>query len=361
MSDEAGSSALGRPITLDELVALNDEIVALTRSGMPLESGLVLAGRDLPGRLGAVASALGGRMERGENLPEALDAVGQGLPEVYRSVVRAGLRCGRLSTALEGLATYARGYSEARRSIGLALWYPLLVLTLAYLLFLGILTVVVPRFDSAFETLGVRDHPVNAALSALGRTAIYWGPALPAVLLAFSAGWVLSRRALSLDRGWTFAALRLFPWMGRLLSGFQASSFCELTALLIEHGVPYPEALRLAGAASGDRRLVRSSEALAGSVEAGGTGAEVAAGAGAFPPLLAWVLATGAAQGNLPASLRRMADRYRADARFQGEKMRILLPAVLLFAVGATSTFLYALVIFLPLSTLWTSVAGQVR
>ena len=145
MAEQGGGLGAGR-VTIDHLIALNDEIVAMTRAGVPIEQGLLDLGSDVPGRLGRIAKALGERMSRGEGLTEALAASGVGAPRVYRAVVEAGVRSGRLSVALEGLSSYARGYSEARRSIGLALWYPLVVLALAYALFLGLATTLMPRF-----------------------------------------------------------------------------------------------------------------------------------------------------------------------------------------------------------------------
>ena len=50
----AESGSAGRPvsITIDQLLALNAEIAALVRAGVPLERGLVVAGRDLRGPAG---------------------------------------------------------------------------------------------------------------------------------------------------------------------------------------------------------------------------------------------------------------------------------------------------------------------
>ena len=45
-------------MTVDELLALNDEIAALVRAGVPLERGLADLGGDMPGRLGALATRL---------------------------------------------------------------------------------------------------------------------------------------------------------------------------------------------------------------------------------------------------------------------------------------------------------------
>ena len=50
---------LSKPvITLDQLIALNDEIAALVRAGVPLDRGLRSLGEDLPGRLGRFARQL---------------------------------------------------------------------------------------------------------------------------------------------------------------------------------------------------------------------------------------------------------------------------------------------------------------
>ena len=46
------------PITLDQLLALNEEIAALVRAGVPLDRGLLEAGRDVRGRLGRIAGVL---------------------------------------------------------------------------------------------------------------------------------------------------------------------------------------------------------------------------------------------------------------------------------------------------------------
>src|SRR6516165_9780269 len=102
--EEAAARA---PLSLEQLIALNEEILALARAGMPLERGMLDLGADLPGRLRVITNTLGQRMRAGESLSDALAASGGGIPPVYRAVVDAGVKSGRLAVALEGLATYA--------------------------------------------------------------------------------------------------------------------------------------------------------------------------------------------------------------------------------------------------------------
>ena len=360
MSGDADvGSVRPRPVSVDDLVALNDEIVALARTGLPLERSLRDLGPDLPGRLGSLATALGERMARGESLPEALAASGRGVPTVYRAVVEAGLRSGRLATALEGLATYARGYAEARRSIGLAFVYPLTVLALAYALFVFMAAVVMPRFVASFDSLGIPTHSAIRQVVGLGATARYWGPVLPALLAGLAVVWHLSRRAAGLDPGAPEALLRRLPWLGPMLTGYKAASFADLLALLVEHRVPYHEAIALAGEASGDPALARSGRELAEALRRGLPVGEALRGRSAIPPLLRWLLAAGSRQGDLVAALRQMAGRYRGDARYQAERLRAFLPTFLLLGIGATATVLYALALFLPLTALWNGLAAE--
>jgi len=337
-------------ITVDQLLALNAEIVALVRAGVPLERGLLVTARDLRGRLGRIASALGRRLSRGESLVEALEGEGRAIPPLYRAVVEAGARSGRLPVALEGLARYVRGYSDARATIGMALWYPILVVALAYVLFLGLITLVVPRFLAAFESLRLTVAPPLHWLNWLGGTAHYWWPAGPIVLVVLAIAWFRSGSAARFQTP-TWMWLRLFPWVKSILTNYETANFSELLALLLEHDVAYPSALILAAESTGNPRLTRGAHQLAEAVTRGDqtTTALGTVEERAFLPMLRWVLATGQQQGSLVAALHNLADLYRSRAKHQAEKLSLFLPTILMLAIGASVTVLYWLALFLPL------------
>jgi general secretion pathway protein F len=341
------------PITIDQLLALNEEIAALVRAGVPLDRGLLEAGRDLRGQLGRIAGTLGRRLEQGESLVDALGAERRAIPPLYRAVVEAGTRAGRLPVALEGMARFVRGYSEARGAIGLALWYPVLVLSLAYGLFVGLVALVVPRLVEAFDSLGlVVVEPVRW-LESIGSTARYWWPVGPIAIIMLMVVWLNSGKTGALQaRLW--GTLRLFPWMRALLADYEAANFAELLALLLEHRVPYHSALVLAAESSGDPRLIRGARDVAEAITRGESPAAAmeTAGRGAFLPMLRWVLATGQAQGSLVAALNNLATLYRKRARFQAEKLYVFLPLLLLIVIGASATLIYGLALFLPLTTI---------
>jgi general secretion pathway protein F len=350
-----GDGGPGPPgsITIDQLLALNAEIAALVRAGVPLERGLVVAGRDVRGRLGRIATALSQRLARGESLPEALEGERQAVPPLYRAVVEAGARCGRLPIALEGLARYVRGYSEARAAIGLALWYPLLVLTLAYALFVGLVMVVVPRFVDGFGSLGAGAAAPLRFLSWIGESAPYWWPAGPILLAVLLFLWARSGVAARFGtRSWGW--LKVFPWMRSILANYESANFAELLGLLLEHRVPYPAAIVLAAESTGNPRLTRGARQLSDAMALGEspTAALGSIDRRTFLPMMRWVLATGQEQGSLVTALHNLADVYRKRAQYQADKLSVFLPTILMIAIGASATLLYGLALFIPMTNL---------
>lgn len=354
-----GSRGAGRPVTIAELVALNEEIAALVKAGSPLEAGLGRTSGELAGRLRGVTASLADRMARGESLVEALEAERGAIPPLYRAVVEAGARTGDPAAALAGLSRYLKGFADARDAVGLALWYPLVVATFAYVLFLGVVVVVAPRFGEAFASLGLTSTRPLELVEAIGRSAWLWWPAWPILLVLIALGWARSGRASRLDASsWSF--LGLFPWMRSLVRDYQSAGFAELLALLLENRVAYPRAVALAAEATGDRRMIADARTLAEGLERGES-TRTALAADSFrnvSPMLRWVLAYGQTEGSVVHALRSLAPMYRSRAGFKAEKLRVLLPSLMILAVGATATLLYALTLFLPLSGMLDKLAG---
>ena len=358
-SGPQANAGAGGQVSLDQLIALNDEIAALVRAGVPLERGLAELGADIPGRLGDVMQRLGSRLGAGESLPRALAAEGQALPPIYCAVVEAGLRSGRLSAALEGMGYFARGYTEMRRAVGLALLYPLLVFSLAYLLFVMFVTQIAPRFVREFEHERVAVHGGLTLLNWLGHTAGYWGPAVPAVLALVGVIWLASGRASVLDPGRIDRLVRYLPWARGVLVASRSAGFADVLALLVEHDVPMPEAVGLAANATGDRELIEAGREIAGAIQRGDPLRGTYGPARVVPPVLRWLMVSGHEQAALISALRHAAETYRRRAQNRADMARTLLPTMLLLAIGAVVTLFYGLTLFVPMTALLSNLSGE--
>ncbi len=352
MESAVPSSAIG----LDDLIALNDEIRALARAGLPLETGLLGFGVEAPGRLGMLARSLGTRLERGESLPEALKAEGPEMPATYRAVVEAGLRSGRLAEALEGLAEYARNYTELRRSIGLALLYPLLVIVFGWGLFIAFVMLLLPKILDAFEAFEVPMPLLARALASLGSSVWIWGPIVPILASWALLWWVWSGRARVLRSG---GISRWVPWLGGVMSDWRASNFSGWLALLLEHGVPLADSVELAGEASGDPRVQEAALALADAARRGeNVGLSRGLAPPGLPPLLLWLVRTGERQNALVPALRHASEFYRRRAWNRAETLRVMLPALLLLGIGGLAALGYIVALIGPWVSLLQSLSG---
>lgn len=325
---------------LDDLIALNDELAALVRAGVPLEPTLADMGHDFPGRLGRATAELSGRIEQGASLPDALAAMPNAFPPGYRAAVAAGLRAGHLPAVFEDLAGAARRQAELRRTIADAALYPLFLVLLAYGLFLLLIVVGLPRFTELFE-----EHVPSLVrrLIGLGNSAAVWGVLPPVVLLLASLlAWRRSSR-------WQASFLDRLPVIGPMLQDFRWASFCDNLALLVGHDVPLPEALTLAadGALAGNRAAnVRS---LAAQLRAGGriAAAEIAACPG-VPHLVLWLFTIDQPRQSLVAALERTAAVFRRRSLRRSDWLRYYLPILLTLALGGAAALLLGLTLFVP-------------
>jgi general secretion pathway protein F len=328
-------------LTIDELIALNDEIRGLVRAGIPLDHGLRLLGSDLPGRLGQLALSISESLERGESLTHVIDDPRHGLPRLYRSVVAAGLQSGRLAVALEGLSTTARQAAELRRTVIVSMIYPTFLIYLAsgLLSFVALKTAplmvrVYDQFGFALPTwyariqLGLREAPLVLLL--------FW-----MAMIALLAVWLFwSGRATAIRaNGLGIPSIARLKKLGRL------ATFSRVMALLIEHDVPLHEALRLAAESSGDRRLRIAGNTLIGDLQ---RGADRVTMSKSLPPLLAWQITNTRDHAQLARNLHLAADGYHRRAMRMGEWLSVYLPILFAGVFGGAIALAYGLIVIGP-------------
>ncbi|MHB8969844.1 MAG: type II secretion system F family protein [Pirellulaceae bacterium] len=355
----SADSHLMNRVTLDQLLALNDEMAALVRAGIPLEQGLTALGQEAPGKLGQLASHLADRLRSGENLADILQRDETVYPPVWRSVVLAGLRSGHLPAALEGLSQTVRRATDVRRSIAVALIYPFVVVAIACGFLVFSLTYLAPVLANAYRTLLSRPDPVVNAIGVLGASMHIWAPWVPIVLaLVFLVWWYRAGRAIrsltGSGRGHASRFLfgrtrpRLWPSVTQALRDGRMATFAELLRLMNDHQVSLSVAVVLAADASGDRALSQGARQIAERLDGG----EVLRGRSdlpiEFPPLLGWSIVSGTGQAGLGRALSASAEMYRQRAARAVRWASVYLPIALTVVLGGGAVLLHGLIVFWP-------------
>jgi general secretion pathway protein F len=216
--------------------------------------------------------------------------------------------------------------------------YPVIVLLLAWGVFIFFADKCAPQFTSMFHAFRFPALAVTAGIASLGRHADWWGPGVPLVLLALLAIWffLIGRAGILQPRraDWLLAAL---PWVAGAFRSFRVATFTDVLSLLVENRVPLPEAMRLAAEAVGDPRLKRFADAWAAGLTRGEPPHSTQAEAAGLFPLLGWIMAAGQRQMALAPALRRTAEMYYRRGMSQAEAARVFLPVLLTLTVAGTA------------------------
>jgi general secretion pathway protein F len=358
MLDSPGSNGKGSGGRLSgaEALELSAQLAGLARAGLPLAPSLAALAEELPrGRLRRSMQDLARGLGSGQLLGEALDGQEERVPSHLRGLVAAGVRSGRLGEMLGEFAEFTAIGVEVRRRLWLSLAYPFLtsLITLAVFAFVGI--AVLPQFESMFRDFGIPLPGVTVlVLRLMHRTATIW-PTLATTGGVLVAGGLAAR--LFLPPAMTRSLVARVPILGGVAWWTSLAEFCHLLGLLVEHRLPMPEALRLAGEGVQDSGLEATSRLMAEDVEDGKTLAESMALRRGFPPRLPRLIRWGENQGSLPDVLHMAAELFAARASAQATTAATAASLACFFFI-LTGLVLVITSLMWPLITLISKLSG---
>jgi type II secretory pathway component PulF len=347
-------------LTLDDMIALCDEISSLTRAGIPLDRGLRTAAADLPHRLRSATDAIGQAIESGSPLESIVKRPELGLPLIFQAIITAGERAGRLPLALQRLAETARLAAQTRQTAYVALLYPLIIMVLVIVLAIVLLPELTKTFEEANTAQDlVADSWFNSFL-VFDRHFSNWMWMIPAAILVLSGVWWWQTRGARAAQSEWFS-LRMFwiPKMRSLLRAGRSANFCQMLGLLVGQRVPLHEAIPLAGEASGNRRLRRISSEVARQIADGHIQPSLLRDR-AFPPLLSWLIQSKPRPELLAAALNQLGEHYWRRSQALAQLIQIQLPVFCMLALGGTVALAYTMAVVLPWGSLLMRIAKTV-
>jgi type II secretory pathway component PulF len=228
--------------TLDDLMAMNEQLAALVAAGVPLDVGL--SNRGATEALEKINATVARRVSRGATLATALESAEESVPAAYGRMMQAAIRSGQLSEALAGSNRVAESIDESRNTVRLAFVYPLTICFLAYLGLVAFCLYFVPTMESIADTFPNGPGPGLSVLRALRENLPYW-VAVPPVLLAL----FVTRQLLIFDQ--------------------RSANFAANLATLLSEGTPLAEGLMLAADAFGDSQLRAAANSMAERLRSG--------------------------------------------------------------------------------------------
>ncbi len=348
--DDTRPGRLGLRRTLDTtaLAILTRQLSTLLGAGLTIEQALNALIEDAASEFeGELLGAIRGEVLAGQTLARALGNQGRVFPDVYRTLVDAGERSGRLPDVLERLADYTEERDTLRSKVLLAFIYPGLIVVVATVVVGALLTYVVPQVVQVFRN-------THQALPLLTRALIGLSDLLRAIwpwlVLGILIGLIALRQALqvpAIRTRWHRMQLSL-PLAGTLIRGLNTARLASTLAILASSKVPLLTALQ-AGAGVVANLPMREALAVAATrVQEGATLSRSLAVSRLFPPLMIHMIASGEASGRLATMLERAALQQTREMERRVTALVALLEPVMILVMGLV-VLLIVLAILLPI------------
>lgn len=339
------------PYRLEELLALNDEILSLARVELPLDPHLGQMSRELTGRQKQLTADLAGRLAAGQPLDEAITTVGPGLGPVYQAVLAAGLRSGNLTAALEDLTTTARRVQQLRTAYLTAAVYPAVILILA-----GLFAATVGAEQLRQMRMIVLDSPGGSDSMALQVIDwVYWLQPVYWALLPLGGLLLLVVGVLYVWPSPLFLGnsliTRVLPGARKVARNSQWAMLFDQLSLLIRYETPLPQAVRLASEATGNRALARLGNQWAERLARG----ETTSPPHQLAPLSRWLLKSNLPPEALASSLAQTARGYHHRALRDSQWISQRLPVYATLLLGGVAVTGYLAMLILP----WLTILQQ--
>jgi type II secretory pathway component PulF len=148
------------------------------------------------------------------------------------------------------------------------------------------------------------------------------------------------------------------PIIGTLIRSSRLAAFTDLLGILVDHGLPLPEAFGLAGAACSDPIMSAAAKDVQADLIMGMPLAEAYRNRKLVPELIAWMTAMGEQHGSLGPTLHHVAELYRRQTEMRANLLRSVLPPMIILFTAAIILILFVLGVALPLLRLFDGLSG---
>lgn len=336
-----------KSLSAKQLALLTRQLATLTEVA-PLEESLRTLMRQLEGEAPRrIVGQVHAGLVEGRALAEAMAREPKSFPPLYRAMVAAGEQTGALTPILDRLAQLLERQAEVRGKLIAALAYPIVLALVAVGVVAALMIFVVPRVVEQFADTGQQLPFLTRAVIALSDFLAGWWWLLAAVVALVLLAAVQLLRQPQIRRRFDAWLLRL-PLLGRLLRDLNAARFARTLATMVGSRLPLVEGLRLTVPTIRNQALAGATATLVEQVRAGGSLSAGLRDAGAFPPLLVYMTASGESAGRLEAMLERAADHLEQEFdRFTAATMALLEPVIIV--IMGSCVALIILAILLPI------------
>jgi type IV pilus assembly protein PilC len=311
------------------------QIATMMHAGVPLVQSFEIIGEGNDNKsMQKMIFGIKSEVEGGVPFAEALAKQPLYFDQLFVNLVSAGEQSGALETMLDKLATYKEKTEALKAKVKKALFYPIAVLAVAFIVTVILLVFVVPQFEELFESFG-------ADLPALTQFVIHLSEFMQAwwwVIAGGIAGSIytilrIKKTSPKLQETFDRIALKA-PVIGEITTKSAIARFARTLETMSAAGVPLVEAMNSVAGATGNIIYYNASLKIRDEVSQGTQLQTSMRNTGLFPNMAIQMISIGEEAGSLDHMLAKVADFYENEVDNAVDALTSLLEPIIMAVLG---------------------------
>lgn len=309
-----GILARTKKITEKDIALFTRQLATMLKAGVPLLQAFDITARSHANpSLQRLLAEIKADIETGSSMSAAFSKHPSYFDGLFCNLVNAGEQAGILDTVLDRLATYKEKILAIKGKIKSALFYPITVMVVAFIITAGIMIFVIPAFKDLYEGSGQGLPALTQGVINVSDIFVeWWYLIFGAVGAAVSAFFYALRHSPKFKARMDALILKV-PVFGPLIEKATVSRWARTFASMFSAGVPMVEALDSVAGASGNYVFEQATLKIKNEVAKGAALAATLQQAGVFPNMLIQMVAIGEESGSLDSMLSKVADYYERE------------------------------------------------
>ena len=325
----------GQKITAQDICIISRQIATMLGAGVTLIQSLdmIASGHD-KASMRKLLGEISTEVKAGNPLSSALRKHPLYFDDLYCDLVKTGEQSGALETIYDRIATYKEKAEALKAKIKQAMFYPIAVLVVAFIVTTILLVFVVPQFEEIFSSFGAELPAFTQFVLAISRFVqdygIFIGMGIAGAVFLFIRALRKSKRMQD-----KMDALTLkIPVVGEILKKAAVARFTRTLSTTFSAGVPLIGALDSAAGASGNA-VYREAILFIKKEVAGGLQMNTAMRAtNVFPDMVSQMVAIGEESGSVDEMLAKIATIYEAEVDNMVDGLTSLLEPLIMAVLG---------------------------
>jgi len=325
----------GKAITSKDIAVFSRQLATMMSSGVPMVQAFEIVGRGHANRnMQDLILGVKAHVEQGGSLAEGLAKYPRYFDELFVNLVQAGEASGILESILHKIATYKEKMEALKSKIKGALFYPIAVIVVAFVITSILMIYVIPQFEELFKGFGADlPYPTKVVIATSQVFQAYWWAIFGGIGLAIFGLLEAKKRSVAFAHFLDRMSLKV-PVVGDILEKSAIARFARTLSTMFAAGTPLVEAMTSVAGACGNILFYEATMKMRDEV-ATGTQLQVAMrDSNLFPNMVVQMVAIGEESGALDAMLGKVADWYEQEVDDAVESLTSLLEPIIMSVLG---------------------------